>query len=161
MYNIECGYRYLYVNHNYLFYRIEAEKISLLKCSMKEKILCISCSGFQRFRRSQLITGRMKIKRRNKGLHIASSSSSLFFFFFLRFSVGNDYVVVPRKLFWIYNRFVNLICGGNYIIGSYGFEEIRRPESPGNRNTPNLRICCGLKIHIRIADIYDFIFGDI
>ena len=27
MYDIECGYRYLYVGHNYLFYRIEADKI--------------------------------------------------------------------------------------------------------------------------------------
>ena len=25
MYDIECDYRYLYVGHNYLFYRIEAE----------------------------------------------------------------------------------------------------------------------------------------
>ncbi len=31
MYNIECGYRYLYVNHNYLFYRIEAEKIIIVE----------------------------------------------------------------------------------------------------------------------------------
>ena len=27
MYDIECDYRYLYVGHNYLFYRIEADKI--------------------------------------------------------------------------------------------------------------------------------------
>lgn len=26
-YDIECDYRYLYVGHNYLFYRIEADKI--------------------------------------------------------------------------------------------------------------------------------------
>ena len=41
MYNIECDYRYLYVSHNYVFYRIESEK-----CLMKEKILCISYSEF-------------------------------------------------------------------------------------------------------------------
>ena len=27
MYDIQCDYRYLYVGHNYLFYRIEADKI--------------------------------------------------------------------------------------------------------------------------------------
>lgn len=27
MYDIECDYRYLYVGHNYLFYRIEMDKI--------------------------------------------------------------------------------------------------------------------------------------
>ena len=27
MYDIECDYRYIYVAHNYLFYRIEADKI--------------------------------------------------------------------------------------------------------------------------------------
>ena len=27
MYTIECDYRYLYVSHNYVFYRIESEKI--------------------------------------------------------------------------------------------------------------------------------------
>ena len=27
MYDIECDYRYIYVGHNYLFYRIEKEKI--------------------------------------------------------------------------------------------------------------------------------------
>ena len=31
MYNIECDYRYLYVNHNYIFYRIESEKIMIVE----------------------------------------------------------------------------------------------------------------------------------
>ena len=30
MYDIECDYRYLYVGHNYLFYRIEAERIIIV-----------------------------------------------------------------------------------------------------------------------------------
>ena len=53
MYNIECDYRYLYVSHNYVFYRIESEKKLLLKCLMKEKILCISYSEFQQEHRNQ------------------------------------------------------------------------------------------------------------
>ena len=31
MYNIECDYRYLYVSHNYVFYRIESEKIIIVE----------------------------------------------------------------------------------------------------------------------------------
>ena len=31
MYNIECDYRYLYVSHNYVFYRIESEKIIVVE----------------------------------------------------------------------------------------------------------------------------------
>ena len=31
MYNIECNYRYLYVSHNYVFYRIESEKIIIVE----------------------------------------------------------------------------------------------------------------------------------
>ena len=31
MYNIECDYRYLYINHNYVFYRIESEKIIIVE----------------------------------------------------------------------------------------------------------------------------------
>ena len=31
MYHIECDYRYLYVNHNYIFYRIESEKIIIVE----------------------------------------------------------------------------------------------------------------------------------
>lgn len=31
MYNIECDYRYLYVGHNYVFYRIESEKIIIVE----------------------------------------------------------------------------------------------------------------------------------
>lgn len=31
MFGIECDYRYLYVEHNYLFYRIEQEKIIILE----------------------------------------------------------------------------------------------------------------------------------
>lgn len=45
MYNIECDYRYLYVSHNYVFYRIESEKIIIVESLMKEKILCISIFG--------------------------------------------------------------------------------------------------------------------
>lgn len=31
MYNVECEYRYLYVNHNYIFYRIESKKIIIVE----------------------------------------------------------------------------------------------------------------------------------
>lgn len=31
MYDIECDYRYIYVNHNYLFYRIENDKIIIVE----------------------------------------------------------------------------------------------------------------------------------
>ena len=31
MYGIECDYRYIYVGHNYLFYRIEMEKIIIVE----------------------------------------------------------------------------------------------------------------------------------
>lgn len=31
MYDIECDYRYLYVGHNYLFYRIETDKIIIVE----------------------------------------------------------------------------------------------------------------------------------
>ena len=31
MYDIDCDYRYLYVNHNYVFYRIEPEKIMIVE----------------------------------------------------------------------------------------------------------------------------------
>ena len=31
MYKIECDYRYLYVSHNYVFYRIESEKIIIVE----------------------------------------------------------------------------------------------------------------------------------
>lgn len=31
MYHIECDYRYLYVAHNYVFYRIEPEKIIIVE----------------------------------------------------------------------------------------------------------------------------------
>lgn len=31
MYDIECDYRYIYVGHNYLFYRIEQDKIIILE----------------------------------------------------------------------------------------------------------------------------------
>ena len=31
MYDIECDYRYIYVGHNYLFYRIEKEKIIIVE----------------------------------------------------------------------------------------------------------------------------------
>lgn len=31
MYNTECDYRYLYVSHNYVFYRIESEKIIIVE----------------------------------------------------------------------------------------------------------------------------------
>lgn len=31
MYDIDCDYRYLYVGHNYLFYRIETDKIIIVE----------------------------------------------------------------------------------------------------------------------------------
>lgn len=31
MYDIECDYRYLYVGHNYLFYRIETDRIIVVE----------------------------------------------------------------------------------------------------------------------------------
>lgn len=31
MYDIDCDYRYLYVGHNYLFYRIEKDKIIIVE----------------------------------------------------------------------------------------------------------------------------------
>lgn len=31
MYGIECDYRYLYIGHNYLFYRIEKEQIVIVE----------------------------------------------------------------------------------------------------------------------------------
>lgn len=31
MYDMECDYRYLYVGHNYLFYRIERDKIVIVE----------------------------------------------------------------------------------------------------------------------------------
>ena len=31
MYDVECDYRYLYVKHNYLFYRIEKNKIIIVE----------------------------------------------------------------------------------------------------------------------------------
>ena len=31
LYNIDCGYRYLYVKHNYLFCRIEEERIVIVE----------------------------------------------------------------------------------------------------------------------------------
>ena len=31
MYDIECDYRYLYVGHNYLFYRIETDRIIIVE----------------------------------------------------------------------------------------------------------------------------------
>lgn len=31
MFNIECDYRYIYVEHNYLFYRIEKEKVLVVE----------------------------------------------------------------------------------------------------------------------------------
>lgn len=31
IYDIECDYRYLYVNHNYVFYRIELDKIIIVE----------------------------------------------------------------------------------------------------------------------------------
>ena len=31
MYDIECDYRYLFVGHNYLFYRIESDKIIVVE----------------------------------------------------------------------------------------------------------------------------------
>ncbi len=31
MYDVECDYRYLYVGHNYLFYRIEKDKIIVVE----------------------------------------------------------------------------------------------------------------------------------
>lgn len=31
MYEIDCDYRYLYVGHNYLFYRIETDKIIIVE----------------------------------------------------------------------------------------------------------------------------------
>lgn len=31
MYGIDCEYRYLYINHNYLFYRIEEKKIIIVE----------------------------------------------------------------------------------------------------------------------------------
>lgn len=31
MYDIDCGYRYLYAGHNYLFYRIESSRIIIVE----------------------------------------------------------------------------------------------------------------------------------
>ena len=31
MYDVECDYRYLFVGHNYLFYRIESDKIIIVE----------------------------------------------------------------------------------------------------------------------------------
>lgn len=43
MFDIHCDYRYLYVGHNYLFYRIERTGLLLWKYLTRGKILCISC----------------------------------------------------------------------------------------------------------------------
>ena len=54
MYNIECDYRYLYVSHNYVFYRIESEKIIVVEMfDEREDFMYISYSEFQQEHRNQ------------------------------------------------------------------------------------------------------------
>lgn len=56
---IPCDYRMLYVQHNYVFYQIEADVIKSKIYAMKKRTLCGSSLGLRLLQKKQRIIGKI------------------------------------------------------------------------------------------------------